>query len=73
MQAFSALHGHPKADLDKAAEQTNKMYFNALARIPYMTEGKSGEDMIMEERMKAIEEYNRMRDAMRKTPGPRKE
>ena len=66
MQAFSALHAHPNADIDKAAEQTNRMYFNALARIPYMTDGKSGEDMVNDERMKAIEEYNRMRNAMRK-------
>ena len=71
MQAFSALHGHPNADLDKAAEQTNRMYFNALARIPYMTDGTTGDEMVNQERMKAIEEYNRMRDAMRKdvTPG----
>ena len=70
MQAFSALHGHPNADLDKAAEQTNKMYFEALARIPYFTEGKSSDDLVMAERMKAVEEFTRMRDAMRKAVEP---
>lgn len=70
MQAFSALHGHPNADIQKAAEQTNRMYFNAIGRIPYMTGGKSGDDMMMEERMKAVEEYQRMQDAMRKKPAP---
>jgi hypothetical protein len=70
MQAFSALHAHPNADLDKAAGQTNKMYFNAMARIPYLTDGKSGDDMAQEERMKAINEYKMIRDATRKNRNP---
>jgi hypothetical protein len=68
MQAFSALHGHPNADIDKASEQTNKMYFDALSYVPFLTGGKSGTDMVMEDRLKSINEFKRRRDAMRKKP-----
>jgi hypothetical protein len=42
------------------------MYLDAIASIPYITGGKTGTQMVEDDRMKAVEEYKRMRDAMTK-------
>ena len=68
MIAFSALHSHSGADVEKGSLQANMMYYDAVARIPYFTKGKGGEDMLQEERMSAVRAFKAMRDKMRKKP-----
>lgn len=64
MAAFASLHAHPQADIEKGSDQINKMYFDALGKVPYLTGGQSGEDIVMGDRMKAVEEYLKMKRAM---------
>ena len=66
MTAVASLYGHDKADVDKGSAQTNKLYFNAMANIPYMTGGKTGDDAAMEERQKAVDRYQDMKRRMYK-------
>jgi len=60
MEAFSAIHSHPDTDIEKGSQSTNKLYYNAISRIPYLTGGQSGEDLVMADRMKSIERYKEM-------------
>jgi hypothetical protein len=55
--AWSALHGHPSADLGKAVPVMRTHYLNALASVPYLTGGRSGEDALMEERRALAKKY----------------
>jgi len=57
MTAMASLHAHPNADVENGSEQTNQMYYDALSRLSYMTGGKTGKDILDEERMCAIERY----------------
>lgn len=59
MQAFSALNAHPKVDINSANDKINELYINALNMIPYLTDGLSAQDYIMQERLKLIEEYKK--------------
>jgi hypothetical protein len=69
MMAIGALSSHPKADIEKGGANISVMRMDALASIPYMTGGKSGSDVLEEDRQKAIDEWKRRRDAaMRKRP-----
>jgi len=70
MVASCALGSHPNADLKSASSAFSTMYLNAMASIPYLTGGRSGTQMIEDERMAAIEEYKRMRDRILKKKGP---
>ena len=69
MQAWGALHSHPQADIKAASEALKGLYGNAMACIPYMTGGKSGEEIMHSDRAQAIEEYNRLKSKL----GPKKE
>jgi hypothetical protein len=71
MVALAALHAHGDANFAKAGELVNKMYFDAISSIPYMTEGRSGEEMIGEERKKSIERFMEYRKATIKEPEPK--
>lgn len=69
MLAFSSLYSHERADIEKGSSQVNTMYFDALARtMPYLTGGKTGTEMQQKERMRIVEEYRRMKDAVTKRP-----
>lgn len=61
MEVWGALHSHPNADVEKGSNEINKMYFDALGKLPYITGGKSGEAVLMEERKAAVEEFMKMR------------
>jgi hypothetical protein len=63
MSALGALYGNPGADVEKGADQVNKIYYDALSHVPYMLGGESVEDAMMASRMAAIEEYQRMKRA----------
>ena len=71
MQAMAALHAHPEADFSKAGDLVNTMYFNAMAVIPYMTDGLTGKEIVEGERMKAVEKFMEMRRATIKTLTPK--
>ena len=63
MIAMAALHAHADANFAKAGSLVSKMYFDAMGYIPYMTEGRSGEDIVNEERNKAIKRFEEYRNA----------
>jgi hypothetical protein len=69
MTAVGAVHAHEKADFEKAAGQVNNMWYDALANMPYVTQGKTGTDMLEAERMKLVEEFQRMKLQERTPPG----
>lgn len=62
MQACGSLYSHPEADIEKGSVEVNRMYYNSIAKVPYMTAGKSGDDMIEEDRKKLIDRYMKMKD-----------
>ena len=64
MMAFGALHAHPHADIDKAAAKVNKLFMRAIGSIPYLTGGKSPEELQRDERLKAVEKYKKMQDRL---------
>lgn len=66
MIAFSSMHAHAKADLNKGAQSANIMFMDAIARIPYLTGGKSGVAMMQEDRMQSVEKYRQRKRAMLK-------
>ena len=68
MQAWASLHGHPQAKLEDAGDALKTMYFDALHEIPYLTGGKSGDEMGNEERMAAVDRYKQYKDNVLK-PG----
>ena len=68
MTTFGALHSHQGADVEKGSLQANMLYYDAMAHLPYLTQGKGGEDMMNEERMGAIDEFRKMRDRTLKIP-----
>jgi len=68
MQAMSALHAHPSADVEKGHEQTNVLYMDAMANVPYLTLGKTGKDAVAEERDAAVQRYRDMKKRMYKNP-----
>jgi hypothetical protein len=69
MTAVAAIHAHPKADFDKAAAQLTNMWFNALGNMPYMTGGKTGDDMVSEERDAAIKRFKKWKLEPTTIPG----
>ena len=63
MTSVSAMYSHAKADIEKGNAALTTMYFDALAAIPYLTGGKTGKDVMEEDRMRAIEAYRQMKNA----------
>jgi hypothetical protein len=61
MTAFAALHSHSRADPEKGSELVNTLYIDALSNAPYLTQGKTGKDAVMEERMAAVKRFEEMR------------
>jgi hypothetical protein len=64
MQVWGALHAHPQADVEKGSAEINKMYYDALGMIPYVTVGQSSDDFVMADRNAAIEAYKEMKKRM---------
>ena len=66
MVAWSALHAHPKADLDKGGEQINSLYKRALTMIPYFSEvAGSAEQSAKVERVEAAKRYKELEAELR--------
>lgn len=61
MISVCSMFAHPQADIEKGNAQLTQMYYNALANLPYLTGGKTGTDMIEEERDKAIKAWREMK------------
>ena len=68
MQAWAAIHGHPKADMSGAVDALRGVYGDALGMIPYLTGGRSGDELRNEDRNAAIERYENYRDRLLKKP-----
>jgi hypothetical protein len=62
MQAWAAINGHPKADIENASDTLRTMYYDALNEVPYLTGGKSGTEVENAERMQAVQRYKAHRD-----------
>lgn len=61
MVGVAALHSHDKADVEKGSETVSGLYYTALSRLPYLTKGRTGKDMIHASREAAIERYRDMK------------
>jgi len=61
MLSLSSLYSHHSADVEKGSAQVNKLYYDAMANLPYLVRGKAGIDPVTEERDKAIERYRKLR------------
>ena len=72
MVALASLHAHADSNFAKAGELVNKMYFDSMSSIPYMTEGRTGEEMLNEERKKSIDRFTEYRNATIKNLTPKK-
>jgi hypothetical protein len=70
MSAWGGLYSHSEADVEKGSQKINLMYFDALSRVPYMTRGRGGHEMLNVERAEAIERYREMK---RRTLKPKSE
>ena len=57
MTAQSALMSHPGADYDKASAASRALYRDALSAIDYVSGGRSGGDMLDEERKAFVKRY----------------
>lgn len=68
MQAAAALHSHPATDIEKSGDAINKQYFDALATIPYMTQGRTSKEMLSVEREKSVARYKDMKKRLLKDP-----
>lgn len=61
MQAYAAIHGHPKADITAAFQEFGLLYGDARASIPYMTGGKGGKEQLADERMGFVQAFKDMK------------
>lgn len=66
MVGMASLHSHKDTDVEKGGEMVHSMYYEALARIPYITGGRTGKDMVHAGREAAIERYRDMKRRMLK-------
>ena len=60
MIAIASLYGNEESDLEKGSTQINRMIINAQTLIPYLTAGKTADDLMNEERMALVERYKKM-------------
>jgi hypothetical protein len=68
MVGMASLHSHNEADVEGGSETLTTMYYDALAHMPYITQGKTGKDMANENREAAIERYRDMKRRTLKEP-----
>ena len=66
MQSWCSLHGHPQADLSGTVRILKGLFADALSEIPYMTGGKSGDELQNADRNEAIQKYREYRDRVMK-------
>lgn len=68
MISTSAALSHPRFDPEKCSELLQRTYYDTLGAIPYMTKGKTGTDIMVDERMKAVQAYLDMKKRAMKDP-----
>lgn len=68
MTAQSALMAHPDTDYDKAVGASRNMYRDVLAAIDYVSGGRSGMDMLQDERQAFVKKYLELRKKSLKEP-----
>lgn len=68
MNAWSAIHSHPRADIEGAMGELANLFGDALGQITYMTGGKTGEEMKMDDREAAIQRYKDYKARVLKDP-----
>lgn len=66
MQAVASVYAHPKCSLDQVGEKIRTAHLNALGSIPYMTGGKSGTEVVRDERQEFVNKWLREQEAMTK-------
>jgi hypothetical protein len=64
MTSWAAMHGHPDADIGEVGRMLRMHYIDALASIPYITGGQTGEGTIAQERQKLVDRFKRYKDAI---------
>ena len=60
MQAWAALSSHKDCDIEKAGAKLSNIYFDANRHIVYLTGGKDSQEAADDERLKAVERYNKI-------------
>lgn len=57
MASYASIHAHPQSKIEDAFRQVNALYNEVRSAIPYITGGKSGQDMEQDERMAFAKEF----------------
>jgi hypothetical protein len=74
LTASAALMSHADAELDGADARLQKMVYNTMTAIPYVTGGKTADDMENEDRAAFVERFEQYRKrVMAKEPPPQPE
>ena len=61
LTAWASMQAHPMVDITKAFDSLRVVYTDILSEVPYMTAGKTGKEVVNDERMAAIERYKAYR------------
>lgn len=69
MQSWAAIHGRNGCELDKVEEGLRKIYFDALTAIPYLTGGKSSDQLSAEDTRSLSEQFKRWKAQQAKHKG----
>ena len=64
MVAECALMSHSDVDYKQAAGSINKLYYETLEAVPYLTQGRGSDDLVADERTEAVKQFLEMRKAM---------
>ena len=60
MNAIASMYSSSNADLDKGNVHMRKSFLQAMSNIPYMTGGRTADDLVQADRMAAVERYKKM-------------
>ena len=55
--AWAAIHSHPDADMSQAGQDLRVHYVDALSAVPYITQGKTGQTLLQQERLDFAKKY----------------
>ena len=58
------MSSHPSIKLDDAADKLGLLYGNVLSTLPYITQGRSGEEWMRDERMDLVRQYEEYKNRM---------
>ena len=71
--AQAAVMAHPDIDVSKANAILDKLYYNMLGSLEYPTQGRTGDELVEDERMAAVRQFQEMRKRMLKEQKPEDE